>query len=143
MAYADVDHADGELLGQVKLNQMEENAATVRAATDARLAVQVLTDWDFVDDGGTLAITVGATTVLSTGPFSASFSELDVDITGEADGLLVIQAGHVKHRFWKTPDTDLVSVWLELVLVNDNLPFTQIRHFNVTIVAHRLPRGGY
>lgn len=143
MGFARVDHVTGELLGQVKLNQLEENAAVSRAAAEVRLAVQVESDWDFVADGAALTITMGSRTLITTPVFNASLAALDVPLTGVSNGLVVITTGIVQHRFWKTPDMLYASVWIELAWVNDNLPYWQIRNFNATVIAHRQPRGGY
>lgn len=143
MAYSEVDWADDELLGQVKLNQMCENLVATRGSTDVRLVAQLVTDWDFVLDGPELAVTFGDTTLLALPAFTGDVTAFDIDVSAEKDGLVDVVIGSVKVKFLKTPDTARASIWINLFGSYIALPTANLRIFNVTVTAHRLERGGY
>lgn len=142
MSYDDVDWVDDEPISQVKLNQTEENVAAALAATDVRLVAQVITDWEFINDGPALVVTFGGVQVLSTPAFSGPVAAFDVDVSAAPAGLITVVIGHVQHKFWKTADIHYASVWIELFTQIDS-PTYQLRIFNATVMAHRLQRGGY
>jgi hypothetical protein len=89
---------------------------------------------------------------LTTGAFNDPLSVLDVPIGAVPNGLVTISIPYAKHdaawgplqfRFWKTPDLAYASMWVIPYSSAGNPPYSIIRYFNITIVVHRLPRGGF